>query len=62
MSAAQKRRGATPPAVKGPPWSKKRSKHCLGRCPMQDMAAKIGRTLSAFKRGRYRLEIERFLG
>lgn len=51
LSAANKRRGAWPPAAKGPPWTSE-EEAMLGTMPDGELAKKIGRTESAVKQRR----------
>jgi hypothetical protein len=61
MSAAQKRRGVRPPAVKGLAWTADEDA-LLGTMPDADITERIGRTLSAVQSRRYLLGVGAFIG
>jgi hypothetical protein len=59
MSAAQKRRGIRPPAVKGLAWTSDEDA-LLGTMPDADVAERTRRTLSAVQSRRYLLGVGAF--
>ena len=59
MSAAQKRRGIRPPAVKGLTWMPEEDA-ILGTMSDANVAERIGRTLSAVQSRRYLLGVGAF--